>query len=290
MTDLMDPLDEQEGQTKGREGRVAGVRLTVEQAEALWELALGGFEGDAKTIVTYEIGGDSTKARTPARLWPMLGDREALDNLRMEARQQEPYRHVTIQLGPGKWTTYTVRAEDPTWALGRYEELTEWLVARQSFLVRVDTKRPEIALTPPADAPSRKATDSDTTWASRDVWSPRPTRPWETPTSLAIMLIWALAVCATVGWLSLVVGQFTGRNYMENGSPPITPADLSQRGFYLWSAIALGAAVFAVKRATALKMRTQVQLKPRKEYDTGTVISIAAAVVGAVGTVLQLFK
>lgn len=285
MNDLIE--DAKEGHTKGREGRVAGIRVTAAQAQQLWDLALGGFSDNAQTVATFKVGGERIWAETLDRLWEKVGDRDILDNLHLEALQKTPYREVSIRLGPGKWTTYTVNAEDPTWALGRYEELTERLTAHRSFLVAVATKRPEIAL-PGADDEDPGKQSGKTRWVPRDVWTHNQLRKWEMPTSLTLALVRALALTSFIYWILTTIGKITGRDILEGD--PITPAELSYRGLYFWAAVTLGFIWIAAKRATYLQMQCGVRLKPHKAYDTGTLVMIAAAVASAVGTVIQAVK
>jgi hypothetical protein len=67
----------------------------------------------------------------------------SLDNLTLTTRQDSPLREVTIQIGPGKETHVTVKADDHTWALGRHTEIMERLNKTRKWYAAGDAHVPE---------------------------------------------------------------------------------------------------------------------------------------------------
>lgn len=190
--------------------------------------------------------------------------------------QDNPYRSVEIEIGPDRWTTYTVQADDSTWALGRYEELTEKLVAYQHFLVAVATKKPEIS--------------SGAAWIPRDVWSKNSVRKWELATAIAISMAAVGAATATAFYVMLTVAKLTGIMWLEDGKTrPVTPEDLAYRGMAFWGAVGLWCLWATAKRLTAINMRSRIRTKPpRREYDSVAVLSLVFTILSVLVAVAQL--
>lgn len=138
-----------------RRGRVCGYRPTREQLEEVLELAQKGIEDHPVALLRYSQGdeeiyshGDSDSGKiSRVNLQEIIedaGDPGELHNLHFSVSQEVPVRRVEIQVGSGDWTTYLVESDDPTWAYGRYHELTDKLLISRSLYAKGHSPSPQI--------------------------------------------------------------------------------------------------------------------------------------------------
>lgn len=72
------------------------------------------------------------------------GDPSELNNFYFSVTQDSPVRRVVIEVGPGDSTVYSIESDDPTWAHGRYHEITEKLLADRSLYAKGYASAPEV--------------------------------------------------------------------------------------------------------------------------------------------------
>ena len=136
-----------------RRGRVCGYRPTREQLEEILELAQRGIEENSFANLKYSQGdqeiyshGNQGKilSENLSEIIREAGNPDELNNLYFSVNQDSPARRVDIQIGSGNWTTYLIESDDPTWAYGRYHEITERLLANRSLYAKGHSARPEV--------------------------------------------------------------------------------------------------------------------------------------------------
>lgn len=138
-----------------RRGRVCGYRPTREQLEEILELAQRGIEENSVANLKYSQGdadiyspGNHGKI-LPENLSEIIreaGNPDELTNLYFSINQDSPARRIDIQIGSGSgdWTTYLIESDDPTWAYGRYHELTERLLANRGLYAKGHSPGPQV--------------------------------------------------------------------------------------------------------------------------------------------------
>jgi hypothetical protein len=141
-----------------RRARISGYRPTRAQLEEMLELAQRGIDdADAKAHLSYWQGNREITPQgivrkvLPSHLDEIIKDvgpeARELSNLSFDISQDAPIeRAVTIQIGPEKWTTYEIRSDDQTWALGRYQELTGKLLKDRNLYSKGCSSRPQVPL------------------------------------------------------------------------------------------------------------------------------------------------
>jgi hypothetical protein len=139
-----------------RRARISGYRPTRAKLEEMLELAQRGIDDtDAKARLSYWQGNQQITPQgtmhkvLPSNLDEIIKDAgpetRELSNLSFDISQDAPIeRAVTIQIGPDEWTTYEIRSDDQTWALGRYQELTGKLLADRNLYSRGRSGRPQV--------------------------------------------------------------------------------------------------------------------------------------------------
>ena len=172
-----------------RRGRVCGYRPTHARLEEMLELAQRGIDDtNVNAHLSYWQGDqqispqDSMHKVLPRNLDEIIKEADPetreLSNLSFDISQDGPVeRAVVIQIGPDQWTTYEVRSDDQTWAIGRYYELTNKLLNDRNLYSKAYSARPQV--------PQKGAQGS---------WKPGT---WEVVDDLRVSLV-KLAV-----WLSL---------------------------------------------------------------------------------------
>lgn len=173
----------------GTSRRVQGYRPSRRQLEELLALAQKGIEENAIARLESHQGDEQFYTRRGIgkvesdNLSEMISDAgnpAKLSNLHFSIDQTSPpSRSVEVYIGPGDWTDYRVESDDQTWALGRYHELTDKLLADRTWYAKHLAPNPE-------------------RFGNDDHWYPTP---WEVTTDWRTLfltnglgLLWALLV------------------------------------------------------------------------------------------------
>lgn len=137
-----------------RRGRVLGYRPTREQLERILELAQRGIEENSVANLKYSLGNKVFYSNgNNGRILPEdfrrdivreAGNPGELNNLIFSISQASPVRRIEIEIGPGDWTTYLIESDDPTWAHGRYFEITEELLADRNLYAKGRSSTPQV--------------------------------------------------------------------------------------------------------------------------------------------------
>lgn len=122
-----------------------GCRPSLEELSSIWELALRGIDGpDKKTLLVHFVEDrERIRQETLDALVQEANEPATLDNLTLNAQQNDPLREIEIQIGPGRETSVTVEAEDHTWAIGRHAEIMERLTKTRKWYAMGDGSIPE---------------------------------------------------------------------------------------------------------------------------------------------------
>ena len=202
-----------------RRGRVRGYRPTRSQLEEMLELAQRGFDGDSIAHLTYSQGDleiyprSDLKQVVPDDLNEIIqeaGNPDGLNNLDFSITQDSPLRKVSINIGPGEWTTYWVESVDQTWAYGRYHELTDIFVRDRTIYAKCRSSRPQALRE-----------------GSGDKWRPtawEPKKDWRiifmsalviTPFVLAFLVLVSVALIAIVAYTPSTGAGYTRQQYQQ---------------------------------------------------------------------------
>lgn len=136
-------------------GRVKGYRPTAGQFRELLELAQRDFDPQsARAIIRYQYGKNhvtlSAEEEDPdpiiqfAALPTDDGKVNELTDLRFEVNQAEQLLRVEVHVGAGDFTHYEVESSNDTWARGRYQQLTEKLLADRTLYAKAMEPMPEV--------------------------------------------------------------------------------------------------------------------------------------------------
>jgi hypothetical protein len=106
------------------QGTVTNCQPDIDELENIWRLALRGIDAKDRVVTLAYFDGEDEITRTS------LGDLvlkartpPTLDNLTLSAWQADPRRKISIQVGLGRETYVFVEADDPVWAIKRYDEV-----------------------------------------------------------------------------------------------------------------------------------------------------------------------
>jgi hypothetical protein len=140
--------------TRFQSGRIRGYQPTLIQFNDLLELSQRGIDSpDAVAELLYRQGLTNSKsgkgiakvaAEHLSKLTEESGESKRLINLKFSAGQESPARSVKINIDPDGWTYYEVESSDFTWALGRFHELTEMLLANRRLPAKARYPLPEV--------------------------------------------------------------------------------------------------------------------------------------------------
>jgi hypothetical protein len=161
--------------TRFQSGRVRGYQPTLNEFNDLLELSQRGIdEPDSTAELIYQQGSNVTTsdkgvrkvtAESLSELIKESGETRHLINLEFSANQESPHRSVRIHIHPDGWTYYGVESSDFTWALGRFHELTEMLLANRRLPAKVKFPLPEVV------TPKQEFMSWGTPfWSSTDDW------------------------------------------------------------------------------------------------------------------------
>jgi hypothetical protein len=140
--------------TRIQSGRVRGYQPTLTEFSEILELAQRGMDAsDAAAELHYQRDSEVTTSGkdigriTAEHVSKLIEESRApksLLNLRFSSSQENPARSVVIAIDPDGWTYYRVESSDFTWALGRFQELTELLLANRRLPARAQFPLPEV--------------------------------------------------------------------------------------------------------------------------------------------------
>jgi hypothetical protein len=117
------------------------------------ELAQRGIDKNPETELIYAQGNEEIFSRgneghiLPENLAQVIKDADdpaEMNNFFFSIGQDSPVRRVEIEIGPGDWTRYFIESDDPTWAHGRYHEVTEKLLASRSLYAKGHASAPQV--------------------------------------------------------------------------------------------------------------------------------------------------
>jgi hypothetical protein len=129
-----------------KEDTIHGCGFDQENLTKIWALARRGFSDpeSASELVFQRDPERAVRSTSIQALFDEVSETK-LTNLELTASETNPeQRFVQLRIGPGRGVTLIVKAEDHTWALGRFAELMEALDATRGRLGRIIYRPPTI--------------------------------------------------------------------------------------------------------------------------------------------------
>ncbi|WP_188197236.1 hypothetical protein [Nonomuraea sp. SYSU D8015] len=285
-----------------RRGRIQGFRPTAEQIQDVWQLAQKGFDSTATdTKISYDPGNSKSIEDDDLANFvrEVKKDRDLLTNLHLKSSQANPRRIVEISIGPDSWTTYEVQAEDSTWALGRFEELTAALLEARPFLAAIRAKAPEWQpysyLQQEKNRP-RTGKRLSVRWREGPSWQPRTWLPFQSAAkhrleftltlliTYARMVLFALPLVLAILGSEILIFNIWGIAYLTERKQPIWNPETLAR--YAWLGVACGILNWAIGRWLHLQLQARVFLTKRKiEVNLPLIVGI----ISAIAAIVQIF-
>lgn len=273
----MPPSDDEPRETRVRQGRIQGFQPDLQTLESIWELACRGFSEGSITNIECRHGERRLTGTSLTKILSRATGTPLLNDIELRAKQEQPRREVSLKIGPGRWTTHSVEAEDHTWALGRHAELMERLYVERSPSSQAFSRKPEVA------------SEHGKGW-ERAAWiEPKiKARPVQIIAVCCLAIIWVSGLVLCVTWANNAVYAIWGLNIFASTQKQVhRPPEIQITSTWVTATLTYLFLWGALMRWRFVSLQSRVAEKPSYKLDPLTLASVLISLATLLFTIIS---